>query len=654
VARNIKPLLFVTFFLVVSASLGFWFWRQAVITKRSKLSSAAIQSGLAAGDFVSARSALAGIPDPVVREDLEEDIRVAELEKAISIRDISVIRMSVADERAATLDPKLLESADLKLARDALQNRDLKAYDSFATKWKGKSAFSGQWVLMEADALIARKSPEEAYKLLKSATLTGTEDAQRYVRLALLEANEPWKAMAQLDEGLKSDPRNADILAFRAQIQEAAGRLDDARLDYVAAVLCERKNPLYRDILASFYIRTFDLAGAAETWRDAAEDTDLGVYSLKSWFWSRISGFRLSKPIPPCRQATWTDFIATVIETPDEVFWNPALEGTLSSVRGGNTRPEVAWLRVLESLRSKDFGTARKNLETGFSNEAENLAPSLSIQIMAHLTAREGKNPRLALAGRDLPAPDAKSHPFVLQFAQWANRSLSAEDDQKFEVWLAQPNALVGILFSANWAGAGVMIGEGDKLTLSPDAPDWFDYGYAKSLQMRDGKEAPRKWLSALPKRSSASNLLLGELLLTSGSVNEGLGLLETIAKENSPLSSRAAWTLALTELDRGQSAKAREIVLATPTLAENTQGREILARAALAEGSRAETIRIYQELGESSADAMIFMSKEAFAAGDLDQAEKWTTILARRFPEQPDFRKNLIKIYEAQNLKKP
>ncbi len=651
--RKLRIIFIVTPLVIGGLALGFWFWRQSVLTKRSKQSTAAIEMGLAAGDFVAARSALSGIYDPTLRAEKEKSVRVAELEKAISIRDTSVIRMALSDPQAATLDPHLLESADLKLARDALQRRDLSAYDAFPLKWKDKAAFPGQWLLLQADALLARKLPEEALTLLRSATLTGTDDAQRYIRIALLEAKEPWKAMASLDQGLKSDPRNADILAFRAQIQESAGRIANARLDYVAAVLCERTNPLYRDILANFYLRTEDISAAAETWRDAAEDTSLGVYALKSWFWSSVSGHRLSKPLPPCRQEGWREWVSAVSKLPDGVFWNASLDGAISGIRGGTNRPEVTWMRLLESLRSKDFAGARKKIETGFNKEADDLNPGLALKILSHLNARENIDPRLSLAGRDLPITDKDAHPFVFEYAKWANRSLSPEENQLFETWLAQPEALVSILFSSSWSGAAVIIGGGDKLAVT-NPPAWFDYGYAKSLQLRDGKVPAKQWLQSLSKRSPASELFLGEILLTSGATDQGLEILNKIASENSELASRAAWTLALTELDRGQPAKAREVLLKVPALTATTSGKEILARIALAEGSRAETLRIYQELGDLSADGMIFMSKEAYSLGDYDQALKWTGILARRFPDQPDFRKNILKIEEAKKLKKP
>lgn len=651
--RKLKIVILVAVLLLGSASVGFWYWRQAVLAKRSTLSSAAIEAALVAKDYVTARSALAGLNDPAQRTEKETLVRTAELENAISIRDISVIRMTVNDSSAASLDPKLLESADLKLARDALQNRDLKAYESFPAKWKTNSAFAGQWLLMEADALLAKKLPEEALTFLRAATLSGPDDAQRYIRIALLEAKEPWKAMASLDQGLKSDPRNADILSFRAQIQEAAGRTADARLDYVAAVLSERKNPLYRDMLASFYLRTGDLSAAAETWRDAAEDTSLGVYALKSWFWSTVSGSRLSKPLPASRQEGWQELVLAISQLPDGIFWNASIERGASSLRGSASRPEIIWMKLLGDLRTRDFSAARKRIETGFSKEAENLNPGLALKILAHLTARENQDPHLSLAGRELPSTDKAAHPFVYQFARWANRSLAPEETQSFEAWLAQPAALVAILYTAEWSGAAVTIGEGSKLTFS-DGPDWFDYGYAKSIQRRDGKEATRAWLESLPKRSPAAELILGEILLTSGATDQGLAILQKIASSPSELASRAAWTLALTELDRGQPAKARDVLQQAPSLATTQQGQEISARIALAEGKRDETLRIYQELGEASADAMIFMSKEAFSKGDYDQALKWTGILARRFPDQPSFRKNILKIEEAKALKKP
>ena len=633
---------------------GLWFWRSAVIVKRTALANTTIQNGLSAADFVSARSALPGIADPALRAAKEREIRVGELKSALAVRDTGLLRLAIGSEGSSWMDPKLLEAADLDLAREAVQSRDFEGYQKFAGKWQAKSSFPGQWTLLEADQLLARKKPEEALQTLKAARLDGPEDALRHARLALLEAKQPWNAMTTIDEGLKADPMNADLLSFRAQIEEAAGRIQDARLDYVAAVLSERKNPLHREILANFSLRRGDLQAAAETWRDAAEDTGLGIYALKSWFWSRVSGIRLTKPLAPCRQQGWRELIAALATTPDDVFWDASLEVPLATIRGGSERPEVTWLRLLELLRNQDLKSAKTRLESGFPREAVRLWPNLSSCLLAELAAREGLNPRLPLAGRDLPPTAEGAHPFLVEFSRWAQRTSPEAESKRLEAWLARPNAIIGTLFASGWSGAALILGGAGKLVLDADSPDWFDYGYASSLLLRDGKDPARKWLETLPTRSTSADLLLGELQLTSGAVEQGLLVLGKIAAGQSPHASRAAWTLALAELDRGNSAKAREIALAAPALAAGVQGKEILARCALAEGRRAETLRIYQELGEQSVDAMIFLSKEAFAGGDFEQARQWTAKLAQRFPEQPSFRQNLIKIDAAEKLKKP
>ncbi len=639
---------------LLGLAVGFGFWRQGVVAKRATVSSSTIQQGIASGDFVSARSALAGIADPALRAAKEHDVRIAELKQAISVRDTGLMRMAIGKDDTTWVDPKLLESADLELAREAVQARDFTTYQELVARWKSKSALAGQWVLLEADQLLARKKPDEALAFLKSAVLTGPEDALRYARIALLEAKEPWKAMESLDQGLKADPRNADILSFRAQIEEAGGRIADARLDYVAAVLSERKNPLHREILANFYLRTGDPAAAAETWRDAAEDTGLGVYGLKSWFWSRVSGVPLSKPLPPSRQAGWKEFNSSLAALPANVFWNAALEIPLASIRGGDQRAEIIWLRLLELIRSGDLKSAESQLDHGFPREAQLLKPELALRLLAHLNVRQGKDARLSFAGRFVSPVSPDEHPFLVEFAKWANRAGTDEESKRFETWFVKPNAAVAMLFASGWSGAAVIVGNAENLAADSDMPDGFDYGYAKSLLARDGKEPARKWLESLPTRSAAADLLLGEIQLTSGALDAGLALLGKVAAGNSPQASRASWTLALVELDRGQPAKAREITLASPALAASTSGKEILARAALAEGSRQETIRIYQELGETSADAMIFLSKEAFAAKDFEQARKWTGALARKFPEEPSFRNNLLKIDEAEKSAKP
>lgn len=652
--KKIKGFLLVALLGLIAFAAAIWAWRQSVVARRAAISAEVIPKSLEVKDFVAARSALAGLADPEVRSSKEREIRKAEVSQAIDIRDTGLLRLALGNDAAEWMSPQLLESADLVLAREAVQTADFSTYSSLASKWKSAAAFPGQWLLLEADQLLARRQTDEALAFLKSASLSGPEDALRLARLALLEAREPWKAMDTLDLGLKADPLNADLLSFRAQIQEAGGRPEDARLDYVAAVISDRKNPLHRDVLGNFYLRHGDLSAAAETWRDAAEDSGLGVYALKGWFWSRLSGVPLSKPLPECRQVGWSEFVAALAAAPQELFWSGAMESAIGGVSGGAKRPEVLWLRLLESIRTKDYETARTGLGTGFPREAESLWPGMAIRLLATLTALDGQNPSLALVGRDLPplATDDDTHAFIRDFAHWASRKTANSESEAFPSWLARPEALIGTLFASGWPGAAVMVGNADQLSPVADGPAWFDYGYAKSMLLRGDRAPVQKWLESLPKRTEAADLLLGEILLTGGSVDQGLARLHTIASSGSPLASRARWTLALTELDRGNTAKARELTLADASFAESIQGQELLARAALALDDRKESMRIYEKLGDQSADAMIFLSKEAFAVENFADARRWTLTLARRFPEQPEFRKNLLKIDEAEAAK--
>jgi len=654
VNRNVWIRCLIALLVLAILTIGVWWWRVRVITRQADLAACAVSHGVAVGDFVSARSALAGFRDPALRTAKEREVRSAEFQQALSISDTGLLRRAIGSDGEQWIAPAQLEAADLILAREAVLTRDFEYYQKIHSKWRERSAQHGQWVLLEADELLALKQPDDALRLLQEARLSGQEEAQRNARLALLEAREPWKAISTVDEGLKADPKNADLLSFRAQIEEAAGRDSDARLDYVAAVLSERRNPLHREILANFYLRHGNLQGAAETWRDAAEDTGLGVYALKSWFWARMAGVHLAQALPPSRQPGWRELISALSATPDDMFWSSDLDLVLSRVSAGVHRPEIVWLRVLESIRSQPIKSARAQIEIGFPRAAENLKPDLALKLLAGLAAREGQDPHMVFAGRDMLPQPRNAHPFDQAFNNWVKRVGTDDERGHFEAWLAQPAATVATLLAVGWSGAALTVGQAEKLVPGPDAPDWFDAAYASALLIRDGKAPAQTWLESLPSRSKAAELQLGEILLTSGKVDKGLATLRQLAVPGSPVSSRASWTLALAELDGGNAAAARQVTVANPSFSDSVQGKEILARIALAEGSRAETIRIYKELGDQSADAMIFLSKEAFAAGDFAQARKWTSILAQQFPEQPRFRLNLLQIDQAEKRSKP
>jgi len=214
---------------------------------------------------------------------------------------------------------------------------------------------------------------------------------------------------------------------------------------------------------------------------------------------------------------------------------------------------------------------------------------------------------------------------------------------------LANPASLAAMLFAHGWHGAALDVAGGEKLAPVIGAPTWFDFGYARCLLVRDGSPAARRWLESLPELSAAAQLTHAEILLTGGDAELGMKQLAVLAAGGSPHAGRAAWSLALAELDRGNTAEASRWVKSCPELLASVRGKEILARAALADGVLDEALRIYRQLGEESADAMIYLSKQAFAQKDWPEARKWTAELARRFPTEPQFRKNLLSIDAAE-----
>lgn len=638
-----------SFLIAIAAALGVWLWRQQVISNRAEASKEIIAKQLEIQEFAAARSALQGIANPETRTTQEKQIRMAELQQGLQTRDTALMKRALEPDGGDWMDPKLIETAELELAREAVQRQDYEAYRTAAKKWASTSRMPGQWTLLEADCLLAQKLLPEATEFLKNAKLTGSEDALRHARLAILQANEPWKALATIDQGLKSDPTNAELLSFRAQIQEVGGRPAEARYDYVAAVISDRKNPVHRENLANFYLRRGDPSAAAETWRECVVDTGLGVYALKAWFWSRMCGMPLSQPLPQPRQrGGWFELSESLAHVSALEFWNPDAESRHLQIPALQGRPEILWLHVLEHTQKKEYLRAYEILDREFPKSAELLWPNLATYLRVHLAALCGQNPRIPLASHELSPLNEDAHSFLKTFHRWAKREDTDTERAAYDQWLTHPGSLVSTLIASGWGGAALILGQDVAYQLPPGAPDGLDYAYAKVIANQGDTAKALKWLSALPTRSHAATLLQGEMLLAANQIDEGLACLKSLTTSQSPLASRAQWTIALTELNRNQPAQCRAAVQANPELAASTQGKELLARAALAEGDRTTATAIYTALGESSADAMIFLSKEAFAAKQFDQARTWTLALARRFPEQPEFRKNLIKIDEA------
>src|SRR5207247_6306153 len=100
------------------------------------------------------------------------------------------------------------------------------------------------------------------------------------------------------------------------------------------------------------------------------------------------------------------------------------------------------------------------------------------------------------------------------------------------------------------------------------------------------------------------------------------------------------------------QFAEARVAVEALPRLRQSTAGQELLAHIALAQDQAAEAERIYVGIESDSDEAKAFLAGRAFDQKNWPRARRLTAELAKKYPEQQQFRANLEAITQAEGSK--
>lgn len=624
-------------------------WRRSVVARQGSIAAHLIDQALKVGDFVTARSALKRVVDTGSRDPLEKRILLAEMDHGLKVRDTELLQMVLGNPSSADFPMETKERAALVLARQAVRDGNEESYRQWSESWAGKGAQKAQWFLLSCDQLLATGKRDEAKAMLMTGTFSGRDEACRLGRLALLEAGDPAQAYHLIELGLKEDSGNADLHSFRGQIMEATGRTDQAIVDYRQAVASEPDNPLHRDALANFHRRQGDLHAAVEAWKEAAAGSGLGVYGFKAWFWARMAGLPLDGAPPDSNQRGWVEVVSALRSQEGSVFLTDGLTVALQRAAGPMKRPELEWLAVLESIRKGDRERALAGVSDSFSAEARQLWPGLAQRLQACLSGGAGKDPRQALAGKMKPEQAVDEHSFVREFSRWASLEMDAGESARFEDWLRSPDAVTGTLLASGWLGAALDVSGGSRFEPRAGSPEWLVFGYAKALQQREGAKVACDWLDHTGHSAPASDLLFGELCLADGRKEAGMAALSSVSEGGSIHASRALWTLAMMALDRGDAEEACRIVRKDQDFAEGPQGIEILARASILKDDRSEAARLYRSIAGQSMDALLFLSKEAFAAGDLKEADKWTDMLVSRYPSEPAFRDNLRKIRELE-----
>ena len=97
--------------------------------------------------------------------------------------------------------------------------------------------------------------------------------------------------------------------------------------------------------------------------------------------------------------------------------------------------------------------------------------------------------------------------------------------------------------------------------------------------------------------------------------------------------------------MEDGQPDEAAAIVQAHEALAASPVGREVLARAALVGGRTDEARRLYQALGASSLEALVFLARDAYGEARWDDAEKHVAALLDVMPDNLVLRRSLSRV---------
>lgn len=504
--------------------------------------------------------------------------------------------------------------------------------------WRGREAQPHLWMALDVDLLLAQGEHEEALALLRSQKFPGTSDVGRLLRLSFLNPK-PDGAWAELTVAWRADPTNPDVRSFRAQLLERAGAVQDARIEYVAALVANPEDPVRRDQLAEFYRRHGSNAAALQTWRDGLAPTAPDFLWLRVLFWQRLwQG--TGSALPEASLGNWTALIGGLTKLSHDRFWHDGLMSP-AELRLASGRPEVEWLQLLELIRAGETKEAQLHLER-FSDTAEALAPVAWATIrsvlrwqLRELAPQYGEMP-VAVSG-------TQAHALIDELRAWPGEGLSEETKRLLSGTRAWP----ALMLALGWSEAALKMVDGTELSQDPSLPSWVHYGFAVALRQNRDAKAALAYLSNAPKVPYLE-LLTAEMKWSAGASAADSGL-AALAKGEGAVGYRAAWLLALQALELGEWSQARDWINGQSELRQSLSGREMVARAALMSGDEAGAGRLYEGLGLESLEAGMFLARRAFAEGRWQDAHDITEQLLARFPGELELRGNLEKIAQAE-----
>ena len=548
------------------------------------------------------------------------------------------------------------EAASLTAARAFLHLRQPAEYGRIRSAWNGRERDRSRWLLLDADRLLIDGQVAQAEEILRAGLGGEAQDVPKLLRLALVVAGRnPQESVEFLNRAAAVDSRQPDARSLRGQVLEALGRPAHARVEYVAAVVADPSNPIWRDQLAEFYRRQGNADLALRTWSEAMEGPAFDAIWVKASFWARMidpAGLSSTPRRPSAGPlAPLYRFVKDLPE--DRFFDDPAFAALPDAGRFDQARQEVFWLRLTESLRQ---GRETEALQALASRRPDSPSwePGLERALARILSWRNTPEHTLTPPGFPIartPRSDPRLPSFWAALEDLADSQANptsapaAATRAELEGVLAGKYAFAGAFLAAGWREAALRLA-GDA-PLPSGSPVWLTYGLAQALRYNRGHAQALAFL-APHKNVPALDLLTAEIALAEGNADEARTTLQSLAPHDSDVGMRAAWLLGVDALEVDHPAEARRFVRANPRLATHTSGRELLARAALAEGDVASANRIYEGIADQSPEAQAFLARQAFEARDWDRAQSLTLSLLDRWPDELGLRAHLGKLASA------
>lgn len=531
------------------------------------------------------------------------------------------------------------ESAALWWMRAQMHLESPEPAEQLSLQWpEEKRTLSSRWHLLEADALIRSGQTERALESLQSWQGEGDQEVNRQLRIALLAGNDESATLDALNSAFEAQPRSAELRAISAEFLERMGAVAQARRNYVAAFLLQPENPLYGHLLADFYLRSFALPQAIETWRDSYEKSGDPRAWWQVWFWERVTRPRNVRLEPTVGQ-WWGALPVRLAQTADDAFLSTEILQDYPRAPAILADSEAYhWLWSLELIRQKDEAAALETLRT-MPVARGVIAPELYAAIIALLEWRvEGDWPRGLAFGAG-----PRHHRFLrfLETYRPTGPPDSSERQSRMDKFLASDYAVGSLLMANGWLAAADRLLPGaipQSLIKDEAALDWLAFADTRTQAALHGNAAGLERSGAYPGDPAVAGLA-GELLLVEGRIEAGLARLDLHVETPGPTGYRAAYLSALAALEQGNWQRFDNIFARRPDLDETVSGRELRARAALGQEDADEALAIYKALGSESVEGSVYRYRVARAAGDFEEARALLDILIGLAPNEPIFR---------------